>query len=120
VLTTRDYILHQAQSHSRRLAGPAIDTNQFVLNVGHYTRSARAKILYNHLYFSELVKSDLDALLADKLFLRMIDHKNFNPRLIELLTNADYLAIAEQPIRDVVETVLENPRELWEVPYRHI
>ncbi|MCK1417637.1 restriction endonuclease [Bradyrhizobium sp. CW4] len=118
VLTTRDYILHQAQSHSRRLASPAIDTNQFMLNVGHYTRSARAKILYNHLYFSDLVKSDLEALLADKLFLRMIDHKNFNPRLIELLTNADYLALAEKPIRQVVETVLENPRELWEIPYR--
>lgn len=118
VLTTRDYILHQAQSHSRRLASPTIDTNQFVLNVGHYTRSDRAKILYNHLYFSELVKSDLEALLADKLFLRMVDHKNFNPRLIELLTNADYLALAEKPIREVVEAVLENPRELWEIPYR--
>ncbi|WP_441279842.1 restriction endonuclease [Bradyrhizobium sp. 63_E2_N1_3] len=118
VLTTRDYILHQAQSHSRRLAAPAINTNQFILNVGHYTRSARAKILYNHLYFSELVRSDLEALLADKLFIRMIDHKNFNPRLIELLTNADYLAIAEKPIREVVEAVLENPRELWELPYR--
>jgi hypothetical protein len=48
----------------------------------------------------------------------MIDHKNFNPRLVELLTNADYLALAEKPIREVVETVLENPRELWEIPYR--
>jgi hypothetical protein len=57
-------------------------------------------------------------LLGDKLFLRMIDHENFNPRLIELLTNADYLALADKPIRDVVETVLENPRELWEIPYR--
>lgn len=60
----------------------------------------------------------MEALLADKLFLRMIDHKNFNPRLIELLTNADYLAIAEKPIKDIVEAVLENPRELWELPYR--
>ncbi len=118
VLTTRDYILHQAQSHSRRLADLAIDTSQFVLNVGHYTRSARAKILYNHLYFSQLIKSDVKTLLEDKLFIRMIDHKNFNPRLIELLTNADYLSLAEKPIKDVVETVLENPRELWEIPYR--
>jgi hypothetical protein len=118
ILTTRDYILRQAQAQSSKLDSAAVKTSGFTLNVGHYTRSARAKMLYNHLYFSELSPDDVDALLADDYFLKMIDHQNFNPRLIELLTAPDYLAIAAKPIREVVDAVLANPQELWERPYR--
>jgi hypothetical protein len=118
VLTTRDYILRQAQALSGRLAAPAVDASQFVLNVGHYTRSVRAKMLYNHLYFSEMAKTDIGLLLEGDFFLKIIDHRNFNPRLVDLLTSPDYLALAGKPIRSVVEAVLDNPLELWERPYR--
>jgi hypothetical protein len=118
VLTTRDYILRQAQAWSGRLASPAVGASEFILDVGHYTRSVRAKILYNHLYFSEMAKADLRSLLAGDFFLKIIDHRNFNPRLVELLTSPDYLAIAKKPIRAVVDAVLDNPNELWERPYR--
>jgi hypothetical protein len=37
VLTTRNYILRQAQAVSGRLAEPAINTSEFLLDVGRYT-----------------------------------------------------------------------------------
>lgn len=118
ILTTRDYILSRAQLLSARLAGPAITKKRYVLDVGTYTRGARARILYNHLHFSDLAVHDKASLLADDFFLGIIDHPNFNPRLIETLTNADYAIVAGEPIRDAVERVLDNPQELWERPYR--
>jgi hypothetical protein len=78
----------------------------------------RASIFYNHLYFSEISDSERHSLLEDDFFLKIIDHANFNPRLIDLLTSADYLSIRNVPIRAAVETVLDNPQELWEKPYR--
>ena len=58
-------------------------------------------------------------LLEDNFFLKIIDHQNFNPRLIDLLTSADYLSIVNVPIRAAVEAVLNNPQGLlWEKPYR--
>ena len=118
ILTTRDYILHQAQAQSSRQLTAAINASEFVLDVGSYTRAARAKILFNHLHFSDISEVEREALLADDFFLKIIDHKNFNPRLIDLLTSAEYVSIAGMPIRKTVEAVLENPQELWEKPYR--
>jgi hypothetical protein len=118
ILTIRDYILRQAQAYSGRLASTEVNASEFTLDVGFYTRAVRAKLLYNHLYFSEITEIERDSLLEDNFFLNIIDHRNFNPRLIDLLTSADYLSIANVPIRAAVEAVLENPQELWEKPYR--
>src|SRR5207244_661153 len=111
VLTTRNYILRQAQAVSGRLAAPAINTSEFLLDVGRYTRSVRAKMLYNHLYFSEVSRADLKVMLEQDFFLRIIDHRNFNPRLIDFLTSPDYLAIARKPTRALIQSVLDNPSE---------
>jgi energy-coupling factor transporter ATP-binding protein EcfA2 len=118
ILTTRDYILHQAQAQSSRLSSTAVNTSELVLDVGYYTRAVRARMLFNHIYFSDLTAGDCEALLADDFFLRIIDHRNFNPRLIELLTSAEYVTIAGPHIRSTVESVLANPHELWDKPYR--
>jgi energy-coupling factor transporter ATP-binding protein EcfA2 len=119
ILTTRDYILHQAQEQSSRLGSPAVNASEFTLNVGHYTRSSRAQMLFNHMYFSDISIQERDALLESDFFLKIIDHRNFNPRLIELLTAAEYVSVTGMPIRKAVEAVLENPDELWEKPYRN-
>lgn len=119
ILTTRDYILHQAQAQSGRLSTPAVNASQFTLNVGHYTRACRAQMLFNHMYFSDISIQERNALLEGDFFLKIIDHRNFNPRLIELLTAAEYVSVTGMPIRAAVEAVLENPHELWEKPYRN-
>jgi energy-coupling factor transporter ATP-binding protein EcfA2 len=118
VLTSRDYILHQAQAESSRLGSPDVNAIEFTLDVGTYTRAARAQMLFNHLYFSDISPHEREALLQDDFFLRIIDHPNFNPRLIDLLTAANYISITGSPIRDIVQTVLKNPQELWKIPYR--
>lgn len=118
VLTTRDYILAQARGLSARLSPGQLNAREYVLNVGRYTRAVKAQILYNHIYFSALAREQRDQLLADDFYLKIIDHQNFNPRIIEEVTAPDYLALTGRPIRQTVEAVLANPELLWERPYR--
>src|SRR5690606_22943747 len=92
--------------------------SEMVLNVGVYTRPVRARMLFNHLFFADLAEEERLALLEDDFFLKMIDHRNFNPRLISVLTAAEYVSMAGRPIRETVQAVLDNPQELWERPYR--
>lgn len=118
ILTTREYILSQAELLSKRLASRAVSANRYVLNVGVYTRTVKARILYNHLHFSGLSQDSVAQILLDNFYLKIIDHKNFNPRLIELLTSEEYSSLSGESLRAAVERVLDNPDELWERPYR--
>lgn len=118
ILTTRDYILAQARQISARLAPGQMNAREYVLNVGQYTRAVKARILYNHLYFSALSPAQRDAVLDDDFYLRIIDHPNFNPRIVQAVTSPDYLALTDRPAKDTIEAVLANPEILWELPYR--
>lgn len=118
ILTTREYLLNQAQIQSRRLDSARVASSELVLNVGVYTRAIRTQIVFNHVYFSDLAQEERQELLADHFYMKMIDHRNFSPRLIELLTSAEYHAVGERSVRETVARVLDNPSELWEQPYR--
>jgi len=87
ILTTREYILHQAQDVYERLNSPLFETPQCIVDLSSYTRKIRADILYNHLYFSEIKKDYLISLVKNSSYLEIIDHPNFNPRIIDNLTN---------------------------------
>lgn len=117
ILTTRDYLLSQAQQESDKLKSPEVNAAELVLNVGAYTRSIRSQIVFNHIYFSALTTSEKKELLDEGYYLKVIDHPNFSPRIIELITSASYLALQGKPVREVASSVLANPAVLWETPY---
>ena len=117
ILTTRDYLLSQAQQESDRLKSPEVNAAELVLNVGAYTRSIRSQIVFNHIYFSDLTTSEKMELLDGGYYLKVIDHPNFSPRIIELITSASYLALQGKPVREIASSVLANPVVLWETPY---
>jgi hypothetical protein len=110
--------LATARSLSARLSHGQANVREYVLNVGVYTREVKARILYNHLYFSALTTAQRDDVLAGDFYLQVIDHKNYNPRLIQLVTDPEYLALANRGIRETIESALANPQEIWDRPYR--
>ncbi|MGL5839917.1 MAG: restriction endonuclease [Sphingorhabdus sp.] len=118
ILTTRDYILAQARALSARLQSAKPNAREYVLNVGSYTREVRAQILYNHIYFSGLTADQIDSLLADDFYISIIDHPNFNPRIIEEITKQDFLTSIDGSIQTALTQILANPSMLWDRPYR--
>jgi hypothetical protein len=120
VLTTREHILQHAfqiSEHFQRGRGALAD-HRCILQLGDYTLLDRARILYNHIYFSDLTKDYKIELLRDDFYLRILKHRNFNPRLIEWLsryTNVRQLRPAVY--QKEVERVLANPEQLWRIAF---
>ena len=115
ILTTREYILAHAKASYEKLSVSSFDYKKCVVDLGDYTEFHRAKILYNHVYFSSLKKEYLAALLEDRSYMRVVGHRNFNPRIIEWMT--DYVESQGVTSSGYVErfvSSLDNPTRLWQ------
>jgi hypothetical protein len=87
VLTTRKHIFTQAIAKSERLRHSEISDYRVALRMLDYSFGQKARILYNHVYFSELPPEYQDELLRGDFYLQIIKHEKFNPRLVEWLSN---------------------------------
>ena len=83
ILTTREYILKDAQRYYEKIKNNNFDLVKCVLELGDYTEIIRARILYNHLAKECLPSEYVHELLRFKAYNRLINHPNFNPRIIE-------------------------------------
>lgn len=119
ILTTREYILNIARNRYEAFAHPAIDLPMWVVNLNDYTRQVRAKILYNHIYFSDIPKEYKLALLEGRGYEKILEHKNYNPRVIEYMTQPSHAkaVAATLYLREFVDS-LDNPSRLWDHAYR--
>ncbi len=119
ILTTRAYILEEARRVSEHLADQRLDVTKYVLDVGTYTRRIRARILYNHLKVAELSEDHVRALIAACAIPKIVDHENYNPRVVEWMT--DVLRVGDINPEDYAEAFLDalaNPRQLWDTAFR--
>lgn len=116
ILTTREYILNQAYQNSEEFARANFDYKKCIISLEDYTRSDRARILYNHLFFYEVPKEDVQDLLANDGVLKIIDHPNYNPRLIETVVKLWDLARDEEngSFYYFFSDTLDHPNQLWE------
>lgn len=116
ILTTREYILNQAYQSSEDFARSNFDYKKCIISLEDYTRSDRARILYNHLFFYEVPKEDIQDLLANDGVLKIIDHPNYSPRLIETVVKLWDLAKDEGngSFYCFFTDTLDHPNQLWE------
>ncbi len=114
VLTTREHILQQAFQASERFLRSTLLTHKCVLELGDYSFGQRARILYNHLYFSNLPQAHKDVVLEDDFFLDIIKHEHFNPRLIEWLSSLTQLhSPRPDQYKQSITDLLQSPERLW-------
>lgn len=122
IMTTREYILNQAKSEYERLGRSTIDVFKCILDLEKYTMLHRAKILYNHIYFSNLptphrdILFEKDNILHKEQFLLIIRHKNFSPRIVEYMTSVERIKKFETPemFVQIFLKNLEQPELIWE------
>ena len=119
ILTTRSYILQAARSLSEALDDIRVEISEMVLDLSTYTRELKARILYNHLYHSEIDQTSIQALLAGDTVRQIVDHRNYMPRIIQWMT--DEIRQREVPPLEYPKAFLqnlENPDKIWEKAFR--
>ncbi len=89
VLTTRKYLLESARKFSDVGDRKLITQPQVVLELSDYSRTIRAKILYNHLYFRGARARNCKTLTDITVLNKILAHANFAPRIIEWVSREE-------------------------------
>ncbi|CUW40843.1 conserved protein of unknown function(containing P-loop containing nucleoside triphosphate hydrolases domain,157-366) [Magnetospirillum sp. XM-1] len=119
ILTTRAYIFEDARRLSENLADHRLDVTKYVLDVGVYARRIRARILYNHLVVAGTPIAHVQALIRSGKIPEIVDHRNYNPRIIEWMTDAIHIQDVEpNDYANAFLTTLKNPSRLWDNAFR--
>lgn|GEM_PF-6652008 len=84
----------------------------------NYDEEAKARILANHLYFNGVPKKHIAAIVKDQGYREIIDHDNYNPRLIESMTSRIEIgALKPKEYLAAFLARLDDPSRLWEHIY---
>lgn len=114
ILTSRTNILSKAVSLSHQFQNNNIRKDELLLNIEELSEVDKANILYNHIYHSRLSKTYIDELYRKKRYRKIINHRNYNPRIIDFIT--DFERVQNIPLErywSYIEDKLENPEEIW-------
>lgn len=112
ILTTREYIFRQAKLELESIEQSNIEKGKYIVDLSKYQRKVKAEILYNHIFFSNLSRKNFSSLLEDKRYLQIIDHLNYNPRLIQLVVDTYATDENEDFFQFFIES-LNNPNQIW-------
>jgi hypothetical protein len=115
IMTTREYILSQAKLKYEIFAHSNLEIAKCIIDLEKYSKLIRAEILYNHLFYSNLPPGYIHALLIDRSYLKIIDHLNYSPRIIQFMTDKGKIdRISEREFFDFFIRNLDNPINIWE------
>lgn len=121
IMTSRTTIINKAvASYDYHRTIDYQENKRFVVNIDDYSRREKALILYNHLYFNNSKAFLLESIKLNQFYYKIIDHKNFNPRIIEFITSPTYTE-AGDPI-DYQKRVLidlNHPHKIWKGSYEN-
>jgi Restriction endonuclease len=120
ILTTREYILADARRVHGTFQVQAERLTRCTLSLDDYTPQYRAKVLFNHLYFSALPETRLQKLVEKQVYRGIIAHPHFNPRIVEGICNySNSRAMSDDEYLGYIEREFNNPSTVWEHPFRH-
>lgn len=117
ILTTREYILRGAIQLYETFDRAELNHKRFLLALPDYSRYERGLVFYNHLYHSKVMKDGWIAEIVDsEAYIKIVDHKNYSPRLIEFITGHTKPRELERIDGDWLEFAfesLDHPEEIW-------
>lgn len=120
IFTTREYILNQAKIRFELFNNMQFEISKCIIDLSKYTRLVRAHILYNHLYFSDLPDLYISSLVDSKICTKIVDHKNYNPRIIEaIIHQRAWSKIKPEEFPNLIEQFFNYPNSVWEHSYEN-
>lgn len=119
ILTTRTTILNQAKDNYEHFNRSSFDKKAgYELKLSKYSKYNKAKILYNHIYHNSNRDGLNDVFFEDKNYLKIINHKNYFPRLIEFITNPqNFDKEYHKSFDNFIFSSLQNPEEIWKTAF---
>lgn len=119
VLTSRTTILNHATSQYEKFSYSNFHKEfKFQIYLDRYSDYEKACILYNHIYFSDIPDDFKKVFFIEKNYRKIINHKNYNPRLIDFFTSKTHLyELEKSSYFDFIIKNLENPNKIWEYSF---
>jgi tRNA uridine 5-carbamoylmethylation protein Kti12 len=115
ILTSRTNILNQGKRLSDVFKASNIERTELEVKLENINRKDKARILYNHIFFSNLSDEFIEEIYKDKRYLSIINHRNYNPRLIEFITDQNkVMEMCPSKYWDYITETLNNPVDIWE------
>jgi DNA polymerase III delta prime subunit len=116
ILTSREYVF-QRGSHRQNFGelGGFLSKSKCMVTETAFSTMDRARILYNHLYFSDLSADYVEDLLFEDRFLSVINHPNYTPRAIEQFIDRNFRSLndGKGSFSDEFLKYLSDPFEYW-------
>jgi hypothetical protein len=120
ILTTREYILAQAKQKYDAFNNPSLEFAKCIIDLSQYTKIVKAKILYNHIYFSNLPSEYINNLLSKDTYKSIIEHPNYNPRIIQTITKDEiWKHIESSKFSEHFIEFIRNPKSVWKHVYEN-
>ena len=120
ILTSRTNLLNQSITLSDTFKSNNIKNKELIIQIESLTNLDKAKILYNHIWNSSLDEAFIDEIYIDKRYKKIISHKNFNPRLIDFITDyekIEYDSIEPKNYWEYIINKLTNPQDVWKTTF---
>ena len=120
LLTTREYILKDALQVYERLERAEREglLAPLALDASRFTRLDKARILLNHVWHTHDGQTHVRTLLTDRAWKQIVDHRNYNPRLLRVTIEAAEAGRTTKPLVDALLEALENPHLVWDAMWR--
>ncbi|AYJ78069.1 restriction endonuclease [Aliarcobacter cryaerophilus] len=120
ILTSRTNIFNQGLALSDTFRSKNIENEEFIIKIESLKDIDKAYILYNHIWNSDLDEQFIDEIYFDRRYKEIISHKNFNPRLIEYITDMKKIKIEQIQDKDYWKYILDklnNPQDVWKITF---
>lgn len=121
ILSTREYVLSEAMAHSEKLSMSNIDIAKCTIELEYYTKTIRAKILYNHLAEANIPPEYINVFIDKRGYMTIINHQNFNPRVIEsIIKEQIWETIDSNDFANKVKEFFDNPISVWQFAFEKL
>ncbi len=120
VLNSRVTIFQEAKERNMELV-KSFENDEyrvFIIDMTAMSDIEKAKIFYNHLSFNKIKNEYFEEIKKDRRYRKIINHPNYNPRLVEFICNPKrYAKIGPEQYYPFIVQHLENPKEIWKDEY---
>ncbi len=120
IMNSRVTIYNEAEQRTQELIR-SFDREEYkayILNLDNISLEEKAKIFYNHLFFSEVPQEYFDNIKEDKKYRDIVKHKNYNPRIVDFVCSSrHYSGVDPCHYADYILECLDNPDKVWTDEY---